>query len=112
MSPEETKLYFFGYKTGFFLSKTITKTSSKMDLDIWDCLGRKTRILAKFHRTDLVICSHFRQETPSYKQINGESCHENSKIGTSQINTIIVLKVEQFGLVLQCCNESKTQGWN
>ena len=30
--------------------------SCKMDLDLWDCLGRvKIGIIAKFHRTDLVI---------------------------------------------------------
>ena len=37
--------------------------SYKMDLDFWDCLGRvKLVITAKLHRTDLVICSHFRVE--------------------------------------------------
>ena len=31
----------------------------------------KTHIIAKFLRTDLVICSHSREgETPSYSQIN------------------------------------------
>ena len=31
----------------------------------------KTGIIAKFHRTDLVICSHSREgRTPSYSQIN------------------------------------------
>ena len=30
--------------------------SCKMDLDLWDCLGRvKIGIIAKLHRTDLVI---------------------------------------------------------
>ena len=30
--------------------------SYKMDLDLWNCLGRvKTRIIAKFRRTGLVI---------------------------------------------------------
>ena len=30
--------------------------SYKMDLDLWDCLGRvKIGIIAKLHRTDLVI---------------------------------------------------------
>ena len=28
----------------------------KMDLDLWDCLGR-VKLIAKFQRTDLVICS-------------------------------------------------------
>ena len=31
----------------------------------------KTRIIAKFHRTDLVFCSHSRErKIPSYSQIN------------------------------------------
>ena len=31
----------------------------------------KIRIIAKFHRTDLVICSHFRErKPPSYSQRN------------------------------------------
>ena len=30
--------------------------SCKMDLDLWDCLGMgKTGIIARFHRTNLVI---------------------------------------------------------
>ena len=33
--------------------------SYKTDLDVWDCLGKvKTCTIAKFHRTDSVICSH------------------------------------------------------
>ena len=46
--------------------------SYKMDLDIWDCLVRKkTHIIAKFYRADLVICSHSRKrKPPSYRQIN------------------------------------------
>ena len=57
-----------------------------MDLDLWDCFGRKqdgsrslglfwkekNRIIVKFQRTDLVICGHSREgKTPSYiaKQI-------------------------------------------
>ena len=51
-------LYFFGYKTEFFPSKTIPKDvepSCKTDLDLWDCLKGKIGIIAKFHRTDLVI---------------------------------------------------------
>ena len=32
--------------------------SYKADLDFWDCLRRVKLIIAKFHRTDLVICSH------------------------------------------------------
>ena len=46
--------------------------SFKMDLDLWDCLGwSKTCIIAKFHRTDLVIFSHSREgKTLSCSQIN------------------------------------------
>ena len=41
-----------------------------MDLDLWDFLGR-VKLIAKFHRTDLVICSHSREgKTPSYSRIN------------------------------------------
>ena len=33
-----------------------------MDLDLWDCLGRKKAcIIEKFRRTDLVNCSHSRE---------------------------------------------------
>ena len=40
-----------------------------MDLDLWDCSGRVK--LSEFHRTDLVICSHSREEkTLSYNRIN------------------------------------------
>ena len=48
--------------------------SYKIDLDLWDCLRNvKTHIIAKYHRTDLVICycTHSREgKTPSYSQIN------------------------------------------
>ena len=39
--------------------------SYKKDLDLWDCfrMGR-TCIIAKFHRTDLVIYSHSRERKP------------------------------------------------
>ena len=51
--------YFFDYKTEFFSFQNNPKDldpSCKMDLDLWDCLGRvKIGIIAKFHRTDLVI---------------------------------------------------------
>ena len=41
-----------------------------MDLDLWDCLGR-VKFIVKFHRTDLVICSHSREgKTLSNSQIN------------------------------------------
>ena len=34
--------------------------SYKTDLDLWECLGRvKACIVAKFHRTVLVVCCHF-----------------------------------------------------
>ena len=33
-----------------------------MDLDLWDSFRKgKTRILVKFQRTDLAICSHSRE---------------------------------------------------
>ena len=43
-----------------------------MDLDLWDCLGRvKIGIIAKFHRTDLVIWSHsIGTNHPSYSRKN------------------------------------------
>ena len=51
--------YFFDYKTGFFSFQNNPKDldpSCKMDLDLWDCLGRvKIGIIAKFHRTALDI---------------------------------------------------------
>ena len=51
--------YFFDYKAEFFSFQNNPKDldpSCKMDLDLWDCLGRvKIGIIAKFHRTDLVI---------------------------------------------------------
>ena len=40
--------YFFGYKTGFFSFQNNTKDvdpSCKMDLDLWDCLGRGQLVL-------------------------------------------------------------------
>ena len=48
--------YFFSYKSQLFSFQNNPKNqdlSYKMDLDFWDFLGRnKTRIIAKFHRTD------------------------------------------------------------
>ena len=43
-----------------------------MDLDLWDWFRKgKTHIIAKFHKTDLIICSHSREwKTPSYSRIN------------------------------------------
>ena len=66
--------YFFSYKTVFFFSfqnnpKNLD-LSYKMALDLCDCLGR-VKLIAKFHRTDLVICSHSREgKTPSYSRKN------------------------------------------
>ena len=67
--------YFFDYKTGVFSFQNNSKDldpSCKMDLDLWDCLGMgKIGIIARFHRTDLVICSHSRGTKPlSYSRIN------------------------------------------
>ena len=51
--------YFFDYKTEFFSFQNNPKDldpSCKMDLDLWNCLGMvKIGIIAKFHRTNLVI---------------------------------------------------------
>ena len=63
LSPVSTSAlglpYFFDYKTGVFSFQNNPKDldpSCKMDLDLWDCLGMgKIGIIAKFHRTDLVI---------------------------------------------------------
>ena len=41
-------LYFFGYKTEFFSFQNNPKNldpSYKMDLDLWDCLGRVNLVL-------------------------------------------------------------------
>ena len=39
----------------------------------------KTRIIAKFHRTDLVFCSHSRErKIPSYSRINMVSIEKES----------------------------------
>ena len=52
----------------------------------------KTCIIAKFLRTDLVICSHSREgETPSYSQIN--TVHVNK-------SNVAVIFINQ-GLVVQ-----------
>ena len=38
-----------------------------IDLDLWDFRRVETGIIAKFYRTDLVICSHSREgKTLSY----------------------------------------------
>ena len=67
--------YFFAYKTEFFSFQNSPENldpSYKMDLDLWDCLGRVKLILQqKLHRTDLIICTHSRERnTPSYSRIN------------------------------------------
>ena len=69
-SPNLKKFYgkVYGYSTyrissvirrSFFSFQNSPKDldpSCKTDLDFWDCLGRvKIGIIAKFHRTDLVI---------------------------------------------------------
>ena len=44
----ENLLYFFGYKTEFFSFQNNPKDldpSCKMDLDLWDCLGRVKLVL-------------------------------------------------------------------
>ena len=66
--------YFFSYKKEFFLPKQSQKSRSILQ-DGSRSLGLfrkgKTRIIAKFLPTDLVICSHSREgKTPSYSQIN------------------------------------------
>ena len=51
--------YFFGYKTEFFSFQNNPKDldpSYETDLNLWDCFGMgKIGIIARFHRTDLVI---------------------------------------------------------
>ena len=46
--------------------------SYEMDLDLWDLVRKgKTCIIANFHKTDVVICSHSREgKTLSYRGIN------------------------------------------
>ena len=58
--------YFFGYKMEFFPFQNNPKNldpSYKMNLDLWDCLGM-VKLIAKFHKTDLVIRSHSKEENP------------------------------------------------
>ena len=47
--------YFFGHKTDPFY---------KMDLDLWDCLGRVKLIFYQNFMTDSVIFSHSREGKP------------------------------------------------
>ena len=62
-------LYFFDYKTDFFklqISPRNLDPSYKVALDLWDHLRQgKTGILAKFRRTESVLCSHSREGKPS-----------------------------------------------
>ena len=46
--------------------------SYKMDLDLWDCLGRVKLIFQQnLHRTNLIIYTHSKEgNTPSYRRIN------------------------------------------
>ena len=65
------RLVFFLFVFFFFLTNAKNlDLSYKMDLDLWGCLGR-VKFIAKFHGTDLVICSRSREGTiPSYSRIN------------------------------------------
>ena len=59
-------LYIFSYKTKYFLPKQ-SENSSSFGL----FRKGKIRIIATFHRTDLVICSHsIEGKPPSYSQMN------------------------------------------
>ena len=66
--------YFYGYNMQFFPFKQSQKSRSLLkDGSRFFGLYRKgkTLIIAKFHRTDLVVCSHFeRGKTMSYSQRN------------------------------------------
>ena len=66
-------------RRSFFLPKQSQKSRSVLQRSILQDRSRslglfrkgQTRIIAKFPRADLVICSHSREgETPSYNQIN------------------------------------------
>ena len=60
--------FYYQMEIFFFFKKKISKNldpSYKMDLDLWDLFRKgKTRILAKFHRTELAICSDSREGKP------------------------------------------------
>ena len=68
--------YFFGYTTVFSFQNNpkYLDPSYKIDLDLWDCLGRvKLTLLQNFEGNDLhvLICTHSREgKTPSCSQIN------------------------------------------
>ena len=60
----------------------------------------KIRIIAKFHRTDLVICSHSRErKPPSYSRRNTVCCVKESNAGESYkilISFIYFVKLLRF----------------
>ena len=63
-----------------------------------------TCIKAKFHRTDLVVCSHFREgRTLSYSQIN--------TIISAQCLSFYLIFDFQHGLEVLCNNDEKTLGF-
>ena len=67
------KLYFFGYKAEFFLPKQFKDLDPSCKISRSLKLFRKGKIgiIAKFHRTDLVIWCHSRgTKTLSYSRIN------------------------------------------
>ena len=58
--------YFFGYKANIFPFKTILKIYIHLLRQ-----ARRVKLIAKFHRTDLVICSHSgERKILSYSRIN------------------------------------------
>ena len=45
--------------------------SYKMDLDIWDCFGRETHLVARFRKAGQDVWTHSRDDkTPFNSQIN------------------------------------------
>ena len=60
--------YFYGYKSDIFSFQNNPKNqdlSYKTDLVFWGLFRKgKTHIIAKFLRTDSVICSHSREGKP------------------------------------------------
>ena len=75
-----------------------------MDLGLWNCLGKvKLAIIAKFHRSDLVICSNSREgKTLSYSQINMVNTFivKILKIRTLKIIFVGVIKMTQFVMAM------------
>ena len=64
-------LYFFVYKTEFFPSQNYPNNLDPSYRSLGLFRKGKTQFIAKFHRTDLVICSHSREgKTLSHSQIN------------------------------------------